>query len=357
VPASDPFFMHQAIALGRRGLGRTAPNPSVGCVLVSPEGQVVGTGWTQAGGRPHAETQALKQAGDKARGARAYVSLEPCAHEGETGACANALVKAGVGHVSFANTDPDSRVAGKGAQILKAAGIGVDMGAGDAQARELHQGFFSRVVDQRPMVTLKLALSANGFMRTPDGASPWITGPLARNYGHLLRAQHDVILTGSGTFMADNPSLDCRLPGMEDRSPLPAVMSRLDVVPEACKLAARRDSDTVLFYTPAKTSQHGFHYVAMPELTPKAVLADLAERGMTRVLLECGPVLAAAFLQAGLVDALALFKAPHEVAISGDSDISCMGLNLATDFSLRQKLVLGDDIFEHWQYQSNQEAA
>ncbi|MDC0147697.1 bifunctional diaminohydroxyphosphoribosylaminopyrimidine deaminase/5-amino-6-(5-phosphoribosylamino)uracil reductase RibD [Alphaproteobacteria bacterium] len=355
--ANDHYFMQQAIALGRRGLGRTAPNPSVGCVLVASDDRVVGTGWTQATGRPHAETQALAQAGTKASGATAYVSLEPCAHEGETGACAKALVQAGVKHVYFANTDPDARVAGKGAQILKAAGIGVDIGLCEPQARQLHQGFFSRIQHKRPMVTLKLALSANGFMRTPDGSSPWITGPLARNYGHLLRAQHDAILTGAGTLQADNPSLDCRLSGMADRSPLPVVMSRLDVVPEDCKLASRRDANQVLFYTQAKTRDHGFHYVALDALTPSAVLADLAERGMTRVLLECGPGLARAFLRDGLVDALALFKAPHEVAISGDSDISLMGLNLADDFSVRQKLVLGDDIFESWHRQTDQEAA
>ncbi len=354
--ASNTDFMQQAIALGRRGLGRTAPNPAVGCVLVDANQQIIATGWTQAGGRPHAEAVALAQAGDQARGAIAYVTLEPCAHHGKTGPCAQALIDAGVSKVIFANFDPDPRVSGQGAAILQAANVQVETGLCGDQAALLHQGFFTRINANRPMVTLKIAASANGFMRTPDGQSPWITGPLARQYGHLLRAQHDAILTGAGTLMADNPTLDCRLPGMSDRAPLPVVMSHHDVLPKDCKLAARADRSRVLFYTKAMTQTHGFEAVQMADLTPAHVLQDLAARGINSVLLECGPTLARQFLADQLVDAIAYFQAPHEVAISGESDISFMGLDLAGDFYQLDQLTLGEDIFQSWQRQPKQEA-
>ena len=353
--ASDTDFMQQAIALGRRGLWRTGRNPSVGCVLINADRQVIATAWTQPGGHPHAETEALEQAGAQARGATAYVTLEPCAHYGQTGPCARALVDAGVSKVFFANIDPDSRVAGRGAAILQAANVQIESGLCAEQASRLHHGFFTRIGASRPMVTLKIAASANGFMRTPDGQSPWITGPLARQYGHLLRAQHDAIITGSGTLMADNPTLDCRLPGMADRSPVPVVMSRQDHLPEACKLAAREDCARVLFYTQASSQSHGFAYVQLADLTPAHVLDDLATRGFNRVLLECGPTLARAFLANKLVDAVAYFKAPHEVAIYGESDISSMGLDLAGAFDQHEQLILGDDIYQSWHRRPLQE--
>lgn len=354
--ASDTDFMQQAIALGRRGLGRTAPNPSVGCVLVDADQHVIGTGWTQPGGRPHAETQALAQAGEQAHGATAYVTLEPCAHHGQTAPCAQALVDAGISKVIFANVDPDPRVAGQGAAMLQAANVQVESGLCADQASCLHQGFFTRIGASRPMVTLKIAASANGFMRTPEGEAPWITGPLARHYGHLLRAQHDAIITGAGTLMADNPTLDCRLPGMADRSPVPVVMSHHDRVPQACKLAARDDAARVLFYTQAATQTHNFTYIQRSELKPADVLQDLANRGINSALLECGPTLAQQFLASHLVDAIAYFQAPHEVAISGESDISLMGLDLSGAFVAHHHLTLGDDIYQSWQRQPQQEA-
>lgn len=325
---TDKDYMQQALRLGRFGLGMTAPNPAVGCVLVNAA-RVVGTGYTQKGGRPHAEAVALAEAGDAAKGATAYVTLEPCAHHGETPPCAQSLIDAGIAKVFYALGDPDPRVNGGGAAMLEAAGIEVEQGLCADEAHRDQLGFLLRVTKGRPLVTLKLATSANGFMRTPDGESPWITGGQARLMGHRLRATHDAIITGSGTLLADDPSLDCRLPGLEAASPVPVVMRRSGALPEGCKLAAR-------------------NHLIVSDLPPRDLLADLATRGMTRVLLECGPTLAAAFLAADLVDALAHFAAPHEVAMSGESDISVMGLDF-TDFDIVGSFTAGEDRYTHYQ--------
>lgn len=325
---TDKDYMQQALRLGRFGLGMTAPNPAVGCVLVNAA-RVVGTGYTQKGGRPHAEAVALAEAGDAAKGATAYVTLEPCAHHGETPPCAQSLIDAGIAKVFYALADPDPRVNGGGAAMLEAAGIEVEQGLCADEAHRDQLGFLLKLVKNRPMVTLKLATSANGFMRTPDGESPWITGGQARLMGHRLRATHDAIITGSGTLLADDPSLDCRLPGLEAASPVPVVMRRSGALPEGCKLAAR-------------------NHLIVSDLPPRDLLADLATRGMTRVLLECGPTLAAAFLAADLVDELAHFAAPHEVAMSGESDISVMGLDF-TGFDVVGSFTAGEDRYTHYQ--------
>lgn len=325
---TDKDYMQQALRLGRFGLGMTAPNPAVGCVLVNAA-RVVGTGYTQKGGRPHAEAVALAEAGDAAKGATAYVTLEPCAHIGETPSCAQSLIDAGIAKVFYALGDPDPRVNGGGAAMLEAAGIEVEQGLCADEAHRDQLGFLLKLVKNRPMVTLKLATSANGFMRTPDGESPWITGGQARLMGHRLRATHDAIITGSGTLLTDDPSLDCRLPGLEAASPVPVVMRRSGALPEGCKLAAR-------------------NHLIVSDLPPRDLLADLATRGMTRVLLECGPTLAAAFLAADLVDELAHFAAPHEVAMSGESDISVMGLDF-TGFDVVGSFTAGEDRYTHYQ--------
>ena len=327
VHKTDKDYMRQALRLGRFGLGNTAPNPAVGCVLVK-DAQIIGSGFTQKSGRPHAEAMALDEAGDEARGATAYVTLEPCAHTGETPPCAASLNDAGVARVVYAIDDPDPRVNGGGAAMLQEAGMDVERGVLADEARRDQLGFLLSKTEGRPMVTLKLAVSANGFMRTPQGESPWITGPLARNYGHLLRAQHDAIVTGAGTVKQDNPSLDCRLPGLADASPVPVVMSRSGALPDNCKLAQRDN-------------------VIISDGTPEAVLADLALRGITRALLECGPKLAAAFLADDLVDEIALFTAPHEVAMTGESDISQMQLDLRR-FSKTHQAMLGPDSYVHY---------
>lgn len=325
----DIQFMNQALKLGRYGLGRTAPNPSVGCVLVDGDGMVVGTGTTQPGGRPHAEAVALEQAGERARGATAYVTLEPCAHLGQTPPCATALVEAKVARVVYAIGDPDPRVDGGGADMLRAAGIAVEQGVCAEQAQADQLGFLLTQQKNRPMVTLKLALSDNGFMRTPEGEAPWITGSLSRQFGHNLRATHDAIITGSGTLRDDDPSLDCRLPGLADASPVPVVMSGQAIASD--RKLAQRDN------------------LIVSDASPHDLLTDLAARGMTRVLLECGPRLAASFLVEDLVDELAIFSAPHKVDMSGESDISRMGLVL-NNFALTAEQTLGDDTYRHYRH-------
>ena len=327
---SDEHFMRQAVRLARFGLGNTAPNPSVGCVLVKNR-QVIATGLTQRGGRPHAEAMALAEAGDAASGATAYVTLEPCAHKGKTPPCAQALIDAGVARVVYAIDDPDPRVDGRGAELLRVAGIKVESGILADEARQDQIGFLLSKTDKRPMVTLKLAVSANGFMRTPPGEDKWITGPLSRHMGHKLRAQHDAIITGSGTLCEDDPSLDCRLPGLDDASPVPVVMGKSDL-PAHSKLAQRVKKQTLVHYKGE---------------TPHAALQDLAARGMTRVLLECGPTLAAAFLQDDLVDELAMFTAPHDMAMVGESDISLMQLDL-TRFRQTGEATLESDSYQHF---------
>ena len=328
---SDEAYMQQALRLGRFSLGNTAPNPAVGCVLVSPQGHIVGTGITGQGGRPHAEAVALAEAGDKAHGATAYVTLEPCAHQGKTPPCAQALIDADVARVVYAIDDPDPRVDGRGAELLRDAGIKVESGVLADAARQDQLGFLLTKTDKRPMVTLKLAVSANGFMRTPAGEDKWITGPLSRETGHGLRARHDAIITGSGTLRDDDPSLDCRLSGLEAASPVPVVMGKSDLQSDS-KLAARAKKEGLVHYATE---------------TPVEALEDLAARGMTRAMLECGPTLAAAFLRDDLVDELALFTAPHDVAMAGESDISLMQLDL-TRFRQVNDAKLGADSYQHF---------
>src|SRR5580700_4659831 len=231
----DLGHMRTALGLARRGLGNTWPNPAVGCVIVK-DGRVVGRGWTQKGGRPHAETEALARAGKGAKGATAYVSLEPCSHHGKTPPCAEALIAAGVSRVVAAVEDPDPRVSGRGIARLRAAGIAVEAGLCAAEAAELNAGFFCRVAQGRPLVTLKLAASLDGRIATPTGKSRWITGPAARERAHLLRAAHDAVLIGTGTALADDPQLTCRLPGLEARSPVRIVIDRTLRLPATLRL-------------------------------------------------------------------------------------------------------------------------
>jgi diaminohydroxyphosphoribosylaminopyrimidine deaminase/5-amino-6-(5-phosphoribosylamino)uracil reductase len=231
--------MDAALSLARRGLGRVWPNPAVGCVLVARGGsgsRVVGRGWTQPGGRPHAEAEALARAGDQARGATAYVTLEPCSHYGKTPPCAEALVAAGVQRVVAAIEDPDPRVSGRGLKALQAAGIEVAVGTGAAAALEINAGFLTRIAHGRPMVALKLATTLDGRIALANGASRWITGSEARQRAHLLRANHDAILVGTGTVAADDPQLTCRLAGLEGRSPVRVVLDRSLRLPAAARV-------------------------------------------------------------------------------------------------------------------------
>lgn len=313
--------MQAALALARRGLGNTWPNPAVGCVVVR-DGRVVGRGWTQPGGRPHAETEALRRAGDLARGATAYVTLEPCSHWGRTPPCCNALIAAGVARVVVAMRDPDPRVDGRGYAMLREAGIAVEEGLLEAEARAINAGFARRIREGRPLVTLKLATTLDGRIATKTGESRWITGPAARREAHAMRARHDAILVGSGTVLDDDPDLTCRLPGA---APVPILRvvadARLRVPPTARIIATARHHPTLLVTAPGHAPASLAPYqaagaevatVARGEggLAFRPLLAALAQRGVTRVLAEGGAGIAAALLREGLVDRLAWFHAP-----------------------------------------------
>ena len=233
--AADWRFMALALSLGRRGLGRTWPNPSVGAVIVK-DGIIVGRGWTQPGGRPHAEVEALRHAGEAARGATLYVTLEPCSHFGKSPPCADAVIAAGVSRVVSAIEDPNPEVAGQGHARLRAAGIAVEIGLGADQARRDHAGHILRVTQRRPRVLLKLAISADGKAGAPGGKPVAITGEEVRARVHLLRAENDAIMVGIGTVLADDPQLTCRLPGMAKRSPVRVIADSALRLPLVSKL-------------------------------------------------------------------------------------------------------------------------
>ena len=355
--ASDDIgHMRHALRLATRALGNAAPNPAVGCVIVSPKDGIVGRGWTQAGGRPHAETVALSQAGARARGATAYVTLEPCAHHGQTPPCADALAAAGVARVVGAIIDPDPRVAGKGFARLESAGVEVTRGVLEAEARALNLGFFRRVTEGRPRVALKIAQSADGFVADAKGNSRWITSEGARRHGHLLRARHDAILVGVGTVLADDPELTCRLPGLEHRSPLRVVLDSRLRMPVTSKLVRNARDYPALLFTAAKTGGDALaaEGVAIervggedgrPDLA--AVLSALGKRGITRLLVEGGPVVHMAFLERGLADQLHIYRAPLLIG-SGRRAIEPFAgsLDTASRLRLMERLAFGPDILE-----------
>jgi diaminohydroxyphosphoribosylaminopyrimidine deaminase/5-amino-6-(5-phosphoribosylamino)uracil reductase len=334
----DLWAMRSALALARRGLGTVWPNPAVGCVIVNSN-RIVGRGWTQPGGRPHGETEALRRAGEATRGATAYVSLEPCCHWGRTPPCVDALIEAGVQRVVVALGDPDPRVDGAGLRRLREAGLAVETGLCAAEAAEVNAGFFSRLALGRPLVTVKLATSLDGRIATASGESQWITGPPARERAHGMRACHDAIMVGPGTVVADDPQLTCRLPGLGHRSPVRVVIDRQLRVPETARIiAGARDVPTwVLVLRSADPTrraaflERGVTLIdvdadAAGQVDLAAALAALGERGITRLLVEGGGTLAAALFHAGLVDRLAWVHAP--LLIGGDSIPAIAGLGL-----------------------------
>ncbi|MFC4349744.1 bifunctional diaminohydroxyphosphoribosylaminopyrimidine deaminase/5-amino-6-(5-phosphoribosylamino)uracil reductase RibD [Kordiimonas lipolytica] len=350
----DQSYMKAALGLARRGLGNVAPNPAVGCILVK-DGLVVGRGWTQPGGRPHAETVALAQAGAAAEGATAYVTLEPCAHHGETGPCAEALVAAGISRCVIAVSDPDMRVSGKGIAILAKAGIETVNGVCEKEAAELNRGFFWRVSRNRPLFTLKMASSLDGRIALENGESKWITGVEARAYGHMLRARHDGILVGIGTVLADDPSLDCRLPGLELHSPVPIVLDtglRLSPSHKLAEWASVRG--TILIHQVRDAAKEkalqekGVDTVAVDDTRDlEEVSAVLAGRGLTRVLVEGGGQVHASFLKAGIADRVEHFCAGKAIGAEGRPAIGPLGLASLGDaphFNLHAIRHLGPDI-------------
>ena len=326
--------MRIALALARRGHGNVAPNPSVGCVIVR-DGCIVGRGWTQPGGRPHAETEALGRAGDAARGATAYVTLEPCAHHGYTPPCAQALIEAGIIRVIIGAGDPDPRVDGGGVRMLRGAGLQVVENVCQKEAEEAAAGFLLTLREKRPFVTVKVATTVDGKIATETGESKWITGPLARNLGHGLRARNDAILVGSRTAILDNPSLTCRLPGLENSSPIRLVLDGRDPVPASHNLltTAGHPPTWVFIVSNTNDDRRSVYESAGAEVfktpadkqgqpDPRAVLNIIAEKGVTRLMIEGGGATIGAFLQRDLVDRLVWFKAQKVFGVDGIPAIS-----------------------------------
>ena len=351
--------MRAALALARRGLGAVWPNPAVGCVIVD-RGRVVGRGWTQPGGRPHGETEALRRAGEAARGATAYVSLEPCCHWGRTPPCTDALIAAGIRRVVVALNDPDPRVAGDGVEQLRAAGLEVETGLCEAEAAEINAGFFCRLRNGRPLVTLKLATSLDGRIATGRGESQWITGPPARERAHALRAAHDAIMVGTGTVLADDPQLTCRLPGLAHRSPVRVVVDRHLRIPPSMRLIS--DAGVVPSWILTLPSADATRRQALLgagatviDMDPgpngngslAAALAALSERGITRLLVEGGGRLAAAFARADLIDRLVWVHAPMLIGGGGIPAIAEFGLEVlakAPSFERLSAETTGNDV-------------
>ena len=352
--------MAAALGLAARGLGNVWPNPAVGCVLVR-EGRVIARGWTQPGGRPHAEAEALRRAGADARGATAYVSLEPCAHHGETGPCAQALVEAGIARAVIALGDPDPRVDGAGAALLRDAGVEVSMGCLEEEAAELNAGFILRLNSKRPLITLKTATSLDGRIATQGGESRWITGPEARARGHGLRAQHDAVMIGIGTALADDPELTCRLPGLAERSPVRVVVDSHLRLPAGGKLVLGAGEVPVWALTivggegrAKELAGLGVQVIEVAadgtgEVDMGAALAALAERGLTRVLVEGGGALAAALLRSRLVDRVAWFRAPMLIGGDGVAMAAALGVEALDQAPRLRRLIVaqvGDDVLE-----------
>jgi diaminohydroxyphosphoribosylaminopyrimidine deaminase/5-amino-6-(5-phosphoribosylamino)uracil reductase len=333
---NDIAHMRHALALAARGLGRVAPNPAVGCVIVADNGRIVGRGWTQPGGRPHAESEALAAAKDLARGATAYVTLEPCSHHGQTAPCADALALAGVKRVVVALEDPDPRVKGAGLKRLRDAGIVVDVGLFEAEAARLNEGFLRRIREGRPLVTLKIAQSLDGRTALASGHSRWITSETARAYGHFLRAQHDAILIGIETALADDPLLTVRIAGLEDRSPLRIVLDTQGRLPGTSKLAQTSKATPTIIFTANKSCEDlrklGVEIVtatlgADGRIDMPAMLLKLGGRGVTRLLVEGGAHVHASFLSGGLADRMEVFTAP--IVLGGDARAAAAATGLS----------------------------
>jgi diaminohydroxyphosphoribosylaminopyrimidine deaminase / 5-amino-6-(5-phosphoribosylamino)uracil reductase len=354
---ADRRFMQLALALGRRGLGRASPNPAVGAIVVR-DGVIVGRGWTQPGGRPHAEPEALKRAGDAARGATLYVTLEPCSHFGKSPPCADAIIAAGIARVVASIGDPNPEVAGQGFAKLRAAGVAVDVGLGATEATHDHAGHIRRIRDRRPHVILKLAVSSDDKIAAAGGKTVAITGEASKTRVHLLRAQSDAILVGIGTVLADDPLLTCRLPGMEARSPVRVVLDRaLRILGSSLLMQSARQtplwlmtSETSEAATAARLGAAGAQVIRVRatanSLDLPSVLHALSERGITRLMVEGGARVASSFVAAGLVDEIWLLRGPAIVGADGISALDATPLSAITQspaFKVRASETLGND--------------
>lgn len=354
----DARWMSLALTLGRRGLGRVWPNPAVGCVIVKDD-RVVGRGWTQDGGRPHAEVVALAQAGSEARGADVYVTLEPCAHTGQTPPCAQALIDAGVRRVVMALEDPDERVSGRGAAMLRDAGIVAEVGVLSKEAAIANAGFLNRVSLGRPMVTLKLAMSLDGRIATASGESQWITGPEARRAVHAMRACHDAVLVGAGTARTDLPSLTVRGLGV-DRQPTRVVISRgLDLPMSGPLFETAKEVPVIIIHGPgADQNLISVWEAAGAKLREigagmrvEDALSALAAEGMTRIFCEGGGFLASSLLAANVVDRLVVMQAGLVLGADGLAGVADMGhdlLSAITRFELLEHKSIGGDSLQVW---------
>lgn len=355
--------MKAALALAQRGLGQTWPNPSVGCVLINND-VVVGRGHTQPSGRPHAEIAALGDAGSKAKGATAYVTLEPCSHYGKTPPCVEALISAGVCKVVIAIEDPDPRVAGQGVAALKRSGVQVSVGLLREAAAFLNAGFFSRIQRGRPLVTLKCATSLDGRIALGNGKSRWITEEAGRAYGHRLRAEYDGILVGAATVTADDPELTCRLAGLESRSPVRIVLDgNLKISPKA-KILSDKAPTWILTSeasSPAaeKLKEAGAEIIHTESaldghLNLNAALKALGDRGLTRLLVEGGARLSTSLLKAQLVDRMVWIKS--QTILGGDAIPVCGSLaikdlgSILRSRRLGEPFILGNDHIEWFEF-------
>jgi diaminohydroxyphosphoribosylaminopyrimidine deaminase / 5-amino-6-(5-phosphoribosylamino)uracil reductase len=356
----DERFMRLALALGRRNLGSTWPNPSVGAVIVK-DGVVVARGWTQEGGRPHAEVEALRRAKKATQGATMYVSLEPCSHQGKTPPCADAIIRAGIARVVSAMEDPNPEVAGQGHERLRAKGITVDVGLGAEEARRIHAGHIMRITKGRPHVTLKLAISADGKVGLAGRKPAVISGEAARERVFQIRAASDAILVGIGTVLSDDPQLTCRLPGMFERSPVRVVVDEDLRVPLATSVVATvRETPTWVFtsHRPSAIAeeilqQKGCKVFRVDEdkgrLDLSQILKKLAEQGITRCLVEGGPIIASSFVSANLVDEAILVRGEKSIGDTGIDPLEGMPLEAMTGrLTFRGSGKLGSDTIENF---------
>lgn len=314
-------YMRVALRLAKRQAGQTHPNPNVGAVLVK-NNQIIAQGITANGGRPHAETIAISDAGDNAKGATLYVTLEPCSHHAKTPPCVDAIISAGISTVVTACRDKNPQVSGTGITALKNAGITVIENICEKEALEINRGFFSVFEKNRPYIALKIATSLDGRITSPEDR--WLTGEHARNYGHLLRSQHDAILTGSGTVLADDPLLTCRLAGLEKHSPLRIVLDRKKLVPATAKLL---------------NDGHGSWVMSHGSL--EETIEKIRQRGITSILVEAGAKLTSAFLESGLIDRVYWFRAPIVIGEAGLSATNA--LSKLASFKQIEHIALGND--------------
>ncbi len=364
--AADLRYMQLALTLGRRGLGRTGTNPAVGAVLVK-DSVIVGRGWTQDGGRPHAEVEALRRAGEAARGATLYVTLEPCAHHGRSPPCADAVIAAGVTRVVSAIEDPNPLVGGQGHARLRDAGIAVEVGLCADEAARDHAGHLLRVREQRPHVVLKLAVSADDQIAAAGRKPVAITGEAARARVHLLRAQSDAILVGINTVLADDPELTCRLPGMAAQSPIRVVLDRSLRIPSDSKLvqSARQTPLWLMASEIAEAASamrlgaagaeviHVADCADAPGVSLPGVLHALSDKGVTRLMVEGGAQTARNFVAGSLADEIWLLRGPASIGEGGVDALDGLPLTAITQspaYRLRVSETLGNDtlsIYDH----------